>query len=133
MILVKQHNSSYSPAYRSDIDESDKIKVGEEVRATRARNPKFHRLAFSLIKLGFDNQDHYKNADIYRQIISIKAGYVDWVEGKDGVKYPFARSWAFDKMGQKEFEEMFAAILEVISKELNTDDKSILANLENYY
>ncbi len=131
--LKKIDDGSYRPFYRGDVIASDKIKVGDEVKATKDRNPQFHRKAFALLKMAFENQDRYDNKDIFRQILTIKAGYVNWVKGDNGVDYPFAHSWAFESMGQDEFEEMYKAIKEVIIKELKITDQQILEEIQNHY
>lgn len=130
--LVKKEDGSFIPAYPSDEEEANKIKVGEEVTVRRSRNPEFHRKVFSLIKLGFANQDVFDNFDIYRQVLTMKAGYVTWVKGKDNKEHPLPKSLSFDSMSQTEFEDLFRAVLEVISKELKTSGAYIEEQLINY-
>ena len=132
MVLVKHRNGSFFPAYNKDREQADKIAVGEEVYATKQRNIKFHRKAFSLLNLAFENQSKYKNVDIYRAIITMKAGFVEWQEDLNGVNHPFAKSWSFEKMNAEDFERMYSAILEVVSKELKLAGSDIEKELENY-
>jgi len=133
VILVKQNNGSYIPAYPADDHESKKVKVGTEVKATRARNVKYHRKGFALLNLGFENQDTYDNFEVYRQVITIKAGFVTWVKGKDEKEYPFPNSLSFDKMNAKQFEDWYAAILEIISKETKLSGAEIELELAGFY
>lgn len=133
MFLKKISYNTYQPPYPSDEAENAKIKIGDEVRVSRARNPLHHRKMFAILRMYFDNQSKYSNEDIARQILTIKAGYVDWVDGADGVKYPFAKSWAFDKMGQEDFSKMYDAIIEIISKELKITREEIEHNSKEYY
>jgi hypothetical protein len=131
MYLRKTHNGYY-PAYPSDQIESDKIKDGTEFKVTRARNSMHNRKMFAILNMYFDNQDKYTNVSIARQILTIKAGFVEWVDGNNGIKYPFAKSWAFDKMGQEEFSKMYDAIIEIISKELKLTKDEVENHSKDY-
>lgn len=133
MNLVKTKSGVFIPAYPSDHDAAKKIKEGEEVYATKARNPDFHRKVMSLFQLGFENQQEYDNFDIYRQSVTLKAGYVIYVRGKDNELHAFAESLSFASMSQDKFEKLFAAVLEVISKETKTSGKEIKENLASYF
>lgn len=133
MNLIKTREGYFLPAYPSDWESSKRIKVGTEVYAIQARNPQFHRKYFALLKIGFENQDTYNDLEIYRQVIVIKAGYVHWVEGKDGHSYPLPQSISFEKMKQENFEKLYAATLEIISKEIDTSKINIESEIAGFY
>lgn len=133
MNLIKTKEGSYIPAYPSDWEESKRIPIGTEVRATKDRNPKFHRKFFALLNLGFDNQDNFKEFEIYRYIQIMKAGYVQYATGKDGKTYPLPKSISFDKMKEDEFEKLFKAVLAVISKEIGITGDQAEAELAAFY
>ncbi len=130
--LIKQEGNIFIPAYPHDEEEANKIPVGEEVTVRRSRNPEFHRKVFSLFKLGFENQDVFDTFDIYRQVLTMKAGYVTRVKGKDAQLHPLPKSLSFESMSQTEFEDLFRAVLDVISKELKTGEADIEEQLINY-
>lgn len=132
MFLVKKGNA-YFPAYPADHEESQKIKDGEEIKATRARNPLFHRKFFALLKLGFDSQDKFDNFDIYRMVQIMKAGHVVFAKGTDGKEYPLPKSISFDKMGAAEFESVYSSVLTVISKETKLTSEEIQNNLISFF
>lgn len=127
--LIKKADGSFVPAFSSDEEETNKIKVGSEVTVSRSRNPDFHRLVFSLIRLGFSNQDTYESFDIYRQIVSMKAGAINWIEDKDGNPFPLPKSLAMDAMDQEEFVELFYALLDVISAQMQVSPDDIREEL----
>jgi hypothetical protein len=131
--LVKLIDGSYRPAYPSDETASSKVKVGAEVYATHRRNMDFHRKGFALLKLGFENQDKFDEFEIYRQIVTMKAGFVHFVIGKDGKEYPLPQSLSFEKMDAETFANWYSAIREVISKEAQIEGKDIDNELSNYY
>ena len=133
MILVKQDDGSYVPAYKSDQELSGKIKAGAEVYAAKARNPMFHRKGMGLLRLGFENQDKFDDFEIYRQIITLKAGFVHWVEGTDGKSYPLPHSLSFEKMDSEKFEEWYNAIKTVIAAEAKISGADIEGEIENFY
>jgi len=133
MFLVKQKNGSFIPAYNSDWEASKKIKAGDEVTATKARNIKFHRKGFALLNLGFENQDKYENFDIYRQVITMKAGFVHYAINKDGSKYALPQSLSFEKMNAETFERWYNATLTVISKEAELHSTDIEAEIASFY
>lgn len=131
MFLTKK-GGVFVPSYPADYEEAQKVKDGEEIKATRARNILFHRKGMALLKLAFDNQDKFTDFNIYRQIITMKAGFVVWVEGKDGQKMPFAESLSFDSMGAKKFEEWYNAVLTVVCKEIGLTSEEIQTNLISF-
>jgi len=133
MFLTKLPNGSYIPTYDADKKQSDKIKVGDEVTAKKARNPKFHRKGFALLKLGFDNQDKYDDFSIYRQVISMKAGFVKWVKGRDGADVPLPESIAFDSMTAERFEEWYEAIRHIIAKDAGITRGDIEKHIQDHF
>jgi len=133
MYLVKQDNGSYIPSHNSDYAESQKVKVGQEVRATRARNVGHHRKTFALIKLGFESQDKFDDIAIYRMVLTMKAGFVTFVKGTDGKEHPLPNSISFEAMSQSQFEDYYAAILTVISKETKLSGGEIESELASFY
>ena len=130
--LVKLDNGYFAPMYNKDKEQADKIEIGGEVSCKRARHGKFHRKCMSLLQLGYDNQEKYASFEVYRKIITIKAGFYHEVESKRGIEY-FPQSISFENMSQEKFEKLFEAYLEVISEQLQTSPPEIKAALEGYY
>lgn len=133
MYLIKTKSGTYSPMDSSDHDESKKIPVGEAVKATKARNVGFHKKGFALLKLAHDNQDKYESFDVFRKVLTIRAGFYDEIEDKNGDPYFIPKSLAFDKMSAEAFEQWFDATLKVISEDLQTAPEDIRAEVEGYY
>ena len=77
--LVRQPNNSLKPAYDSDYDVITKLSIGEVYffEHKKERNIGFHRKFFSLIKMVFENQEHYKNFEKLRKDLIVSAGYYD--------------------------------------------------------
>lgn len=133
MHLTKRKDGAYIPSDDESHEASKKLAIGSEVKATQARNAPFHRKAFALLNLGFSNQQRYTSLDLYRKIITIKAGYFDMVDGQGGKTFCIPHSISFDAMNQIEFQKCYDAILEVISKELGNKPEEIQAQLNSFF
>lgn len=132
MLLLKLKNGHYAPVYPADIDESGKIPIGEEVRATRARNPAFHRKAMALIRMLFENQDTETREEVHRKITIINCGFYDEAANKEGVVVPIPRSLSFGAMSETEFQKFYSALLDVAVIKLQSSPEEIQAELINF-
>jgi len=124
-------NGILRPSYSGDFEKIRKIPEGKEILVTYnpKRNPEFHRKAFALLNLGFDNQDKFDNFEVYRKVMTIKAGYFTSVESKKGVQF-LPDSLSYDSMNAEDFENWFNKILDLIEKDLGT---KIGDELSGYY
>lgn len=95
------------------------------------RNPVFHRKAFSLFKMLFDNQEDYDNFDIYRKMICMQAGRFITVVLTDGKTVLWPESIAFEKMSQDEFEKLFQEVITWSVKKYGYAEE-MLWNILNY-
>ena len=118
MYLTKRKDGSYIPSSDSDYDDSMKIKAGDEVKASKARNAKFHRKAFLLLNTGFQNQEKYETFQVYRNVMTILAGYFDWVPTKDGDRIPMAHSLSYENMSAEKFEKWYDDMIKVVASDL---------------
>lgn len=135
ILLRKQLNGSLMPADDQAQESLRKVKAGKdcwcEIRV--ARNPQFHRLYFALLRLTFDNQERYDNAEQFRKVVQMEAGHVDELVGLDGAIYQIPRSIAWDQLDDAEFGELFPAVMRVCSKILGEMDLDILRDeVEKY-
>ena len=81
------------------------------------RNYEFHKKYFALIKLGFENQERYKNKDHYRYVMQMKAGFYDSVETDKGTIW-LPISVSFGSMESHEFMDLYSKVLCEISVDL---------------
>lgn len=133
MYLMKRKDGAYSPMDDNDYQASAKLAPGSVVKATVPRNYKFHKKAFALLQLGFDNQDKFESFEIYRKYQTILAGYFDEVPSKDGEAIPIPKSLAYDAMSAEDFEKWFNATLELIAKQMDTASEKVKAEIESFY
>lgn len=132
MFLKKISFNTYQPPYPSDEAENARIKIGDEVRVSRARNPMHHRKFFAILHCAFENQDKYDDMEIFRQVVLMKSGHVVFIEGTDGKTYPLPKSISFDKCSQDEFETIYGAALQVLSKEMGITVAELENESQNY-
>ena len=132
MYLVKTNNG-YIPSDDKSYEESKKIAVGTEIKGVKARNIKFHRKAFALLNLGFENQEKFESFEVYRKVIIIRSGFYDEAPTKNGEVYYIPKSLSFEKMSASDFEDWYDATLKVIGSDLESDPAVIRSELEGFY
>ena len=74
------------------------------------RNPKFHNLHMRMVRDLFENQELVLKFDLFREWVTVGAGYSDNVPGPHGKTITIPRSIAFDKMDDVEFEAYHQAV-----------------------
>jgi hypothetical protein len=119
--------------YESDINKISKLKSGTLYKwaVTSPRNLGFHKKFFALLNLGFDNQEHYSDFDVYREIIIMRSGYFKTVPTEKGTVY-LPLSISFGSMTQEKFEELFDAVLLTLGKDLHMKGDDILCELNSF-
>jgi len=133
MFLTKTKAGHFIPSDDKSYLEAQKIPVGGEIKGVKARNIKFLRKYFALISLGYENTDTKDSKEIYRMKIQMKAGFIEWSTDKDGEPLPFPESISFEKMSEDRFNEVFDAVLEIISGDLDVSKEGVEEELMGFY
>ena len=130
LFLVKT-NSGLFPAYAADADELSKLPNNEvmECEVRKARNYKFHRKFFALIKVGFEAQRMFDEITSYRYWITMKAGHYKMYETEEGTMF-LPDSISFDKMDDLEFKDLFRDVQNAIIREHKLTAEEVEENLE---
>lgn len=143
--LVKDMGG-FKPLGTDDTDLMRKIPLGSliECEYSKKRNPQFHRKFFALLNLGFEywspQENEWrgfkavKNFEVYREQVTILAGFREVTFNLDGSVKVKAKSISFAKMDDTEFQELYSKVLDVIwNKILNTvfENKQQLENAVN--
>lgn len=133
--LVKQLNNTFKIAFDSDYEKLKKIKVNEpyEFEYKNSRNIRFHRKAFALFNMVFDNQEIYRNIDDLRYDLTVEAGYFELRVNIHGEEVKKAKSISFASMDETEFNEYYSAILDTIVKYFHFDKQDIIDNVSQYF
>jgi hypothetical protein len=135
IVLVKTLSGTIIPAYDQDKERLKKFKAGEPFMAevTKPRNLRFHKKAFALFNMVFENQEVYTNLDDLRYDLTIEAGY--FIKGLNihGEVVKRAKSISFAAMDDLAFGEYYEAIIKTIVKYFNFDRQDIIDNVEQYF
>jgi len=131
--LIKNDNGHFLPAYNSGYEKAKRFKPGETILGdlTKPRNIGFHRKFFSLLNMGFENQEKYDNFEDYRAIFIMKAGFYKVIEVDKGVIY-LPKSISFGNMDDLEFAELYSKMIDVLIKELGLDQEAIEKELSTF-
>jgi len=124
IFVIKTPSGALMPASESDREQLRKIKTGQPCRVTlrRVRNYEFHKKFFALMQFAYDNWEPphnevaHKDFDRFRKDVTILAGYYDQTLRLDGETRVEAKSIAFHAMSEDDFEKLYVACIEVITK-----------------
>ncbi|MGL4338310.1 MAG: DUF1367 family protein [Turicibacter sp.] len=134
IVLVKTLSGSIIPAYDDDKEKLKRFKAGEPFMAevTKPRNLRFHRKAFALFSMVFQNQEVYHNLDDLRYDLTIEAGYFNESVNIHGEVIKRAKSISFAQMDDTQFAEYYEAVIKTIVKYFHFDRQDILDNIEDF-
>lgn len=136
LYVCKGLGATLRPADEVATEAIRKMPAGEvyEIEIKRPRNLKFHRKAFALMQLAYENQENYTDFDKFRRALVIEAGYFDDLRLMDGTTIREAKSIAFGKMDEDEFGKVYTAILNTILTKVlpGTDRPELEAQVEQF-
>lgn len=132
-IICRNTISGLVPLYPSDYDEKRKLKIGQEyqVEVTNPRNYEYHKKFFALLSLGHENTSLDMPFDVYRQYMTVKAGYFTAYQTPKGVYYD-PDSISFASMSQDKFEELYSRVLDKIIEDIGLNSDDIQKELINF-
>ena len=121
----------FMPADNRDSEILCQFADGEvvQVEIRKARNYQNHKRMFALLKLGFENQDHYKSFDWFREEVLIAAGHFQKAMRPNGEWMTRAESISYEKLDELEFRELFKSVSQVIIDFCGIDQKTLETNL----
>lgn len=83
----------------------------------QARNYLNHKRMFDFVNATYDMQDVYQNTEIYRNWLTVAAGWFNIMMYPDGATQLFPKSWKFEEMDEDEFKRMFSAAIDAFLAE----------------
>lgn len=94
----------------------DRLGDGEiiAVKWKYPRNVEFHRKFFALLKVGFENQEHYATMEQFRHVFLIETGHADPIISASGAVHWMPVSISFEKMDQLDFERLYSDLLDYL-------------------
>lgn len=128
LMLAKGPGNSLIPINSVDVDAIRKIKTGRLVAATltQPRNPIYHRRFFALLNFAFDyfepEEQEWKGIkaeksfDVFREQVTILAGFREVTYNLDGSVKVKAKSIKFGRMEETEFQKLYKSVFNVLWK-----------------
>lgn len=119
-VLLEKHFTSLRPLDQAGENALSRFKQGDivAVEMKKPRNPKFHRLYWSLITIVHQNMDgdRYPTPEDLHAAIKIAAGIRTQIQLPDGTIGFIPGSTAFHKMDESAFSEFFDKVCDLIAK-----------------
>jgi len=104
------------------------------VTVKTGRSVKNHRRLFSFFKMTFDWQDEYENFDIWRRVLTLKAGHFLTVVDKKGNTQFWPLSISFRELDdEQKFKKLFNEIVRVYLKDFGGNLSQDQINQANSY
>ncbi len=141
--FIKQAGGVLIPASDLETEKLTRFKTGEqyEVEIKLTRNVAFHRKVFAFFNFCFefwkgDNefQCEQKQFDVFRDHLTVLAGFYGSYAGIDGRVRVEAKSISFSKMSQDEFELLYNALINAALKHVFPNaDQTTIDQLYNFF
>jgi hypothetical protein len=145
--FIKQVGVVLIPANEIEVDRLKRLKTGEmyEVDLVSSRNPAFHGKVFAFFnfvynywsadKTEWEHFNEQKQFDTFRKNLTVLAGFKEVSYTIDGRMRVEAKSLAYAKMEQEEFEACYSALINASIKHIfnNTKDQNIINQLYEFF
>ena len=141
--VIKCAGGQLLPATDAEAERMTRFKTGEtfEIDIKNARNPAFHRKVFSFMNFCFEHwqgvnehQCEGKQFDVFRESLTVLAGYHESYYVIDGSVRVVAQSISYAAMEQEEFERFYSAIISAAMKNVfKTDDQNVFNRLMSFF
>lgn len=76
------------------------------------RSGPYHRRHFAMINAIYEGQEQFQDQDMFRKWLEVGAGYAEFCPSSTGKMCAIPKSIAYDKLDQKEFQEVHEAIFQ---------------------
>ena len=116
-ILLAKNLGNLVPVDDEGRDALRGFKYGEILTAEikKPRNIQHHRKFFAMLKIIYENQEHYKSVEDIRHVCLIEIGEYKIISGKDGKEYPKTKSMNFASMDQLQFNALYDKAIEWVT------------------
>lgn len=132
------------PATYLEAEKLIRFKTGEmyTVEIKLSRNAAFHRKVFAFFNFCFEYwkgengfQCEQKQFDVFRDHLTVLAGFYDSYHGIGGNVRIEAKSISYAKMSQEEFEKLYTALINAAIKHVfgGTTDENTLNQLQSFF
>lgn len=125
-LLLRNTIHGLIPIYPSDTDEKKKLKLGQDYEADikTPRNYQFHKKLFALFNLGCQNSKMDLPFDVYRKIMTVRAGFFTAYSTDKGVYYE-PDSLSFTAKDDTQIAEVYSRVMDAIIKDIGGTSEDI--------
>ncbi len=141
--MVKTAGGNLWPVDDMDAEKLKRFKTGEhyEIEIKLSRNPAFHRKVFAFFnfcfahwKGGNEFQCETKQFDVFRNHLTVLAGFYDVMPNINGKPRVEAQSLSYASMKQDEFEKCYVALTNAAMQHVfNTADERTYNQLISFF
>lgn len=141
--MIKEAGGVFRPVNDMEYEKTVKFKTGEqyEVDIKLSRSPSFHRKVFAFFGYCFqywkgenEFQCESKQFDVFREHLTVLAGYYDTYHSINGSVRVEAKSLAYSSMTQEEFEKCYIALTNAAMKHIFKGcDESVYNKLTSFF
>jgi len=132
--VIKQPGGVLIPASDLEFEKLNKFKTGHtyQIEIKNSRNSAFHGKVFAFFTYCFsfwESENKYQceqgQFDVFRNQMTVLAGYYDSFYKLDGSVRIEAKSLAFSSMTQEDFEKLYSALIQVAMQKIfiGSDDE----------
>jgi len=128
--LVKNPKLHWEGASEEDEAKLVKFGIGEVVEFTYTAIRSYLNLQryFVMVKIGFDNQEHYADIDTYREAMQLRAGFyreVKLFHKGEELTRRWPKSISYEECSEEEFTDLQEKVGDVISSDLGIKNKDL--------
>ena len=142
--MIKLAGGHLVPANDAESERMNRFKNNEgyEVDIKLVRNYAFHQKVFAFLNFCFEYHVnrlecavHEKQFDVFRDELTVNAGYYDEFWTLKGTLRIEAKSISYADMGQEEFEQYYNSLINAALKLVfnNTKDQNIINQLHGFF
>lgn len=143
--MIKQPGGILVPMSDIDGEKLTRFQTNEvyEIDIKLQRNPGFHRKVFKFLHFCFDYwkgneqvkfMDEPAQFDVFRDHLTVLAGYYKQHYGIDGRVRVEAESLSYASMSQERFEQFYTAIVNAAMRHIfNTNDQAVYDKLIGFF
>ena len=115
-IYLVREGERFKPLSQQDFDSLQRIKDGSIIYVDykKPRNPLFHNKFMSMVRVVFENQEHYPSIESMLNVIKIELGYYDTVVVTASVEVRIPKSISFASMDEMEFHTFYNRATELV-------------------
>jgi len=120
-ILKKTGEGAAFPGNDFDRDDFDKVPPGADIKCEYVKTRNYQNLKryFAFIKILFKSQDRFKDKDVFRKYLEVRAGYgIPAVIGD--VKMIMPDSISYERLDELKFRKLFSRVIDAALVEFPT-------------